>query len=276
MGETIRSEALAVLRVHTVCEADRVTLTCGTLDRTIYDEVNEVLTRLGGRWNGSKRAHLFPYDPHPLLAAACCSGILPAKNPHAFFPTPDALLDTIFTHYYLPRWWQIERDFRVLEPSAGVGGIADRLHGEMRLSEPCPTYYEPARENYVTLDLVEIDPFHVEILRAKGYTPHEADFLTFAPSVPYDLIVMNPPFSVEDDKQAGLTHTTRAWEMLAPGGTLIAILPGTWQTAGDARSKAFHSLVSHQHGLVIENAADAFKESGANVRTVTVILDKAL
>ena len=44
-------------------------ITSGQLDRSLYEEVNEVLVRLGGKWKGGRtKAHLFPYDPRPLVA----------------------------------------------------------------------------------------------------------------------------------------------------------------------------------------------------------------
>ena len=90
--QCISAEALTVLR-EAECDSDRVRITSGQLDRTLYKEVNEVLVRLGGKWKGGHtKAHLFPYDPRPLLAGVLATGDMPPKNPWAFFPTPPELV----------------------------------------------------------------------------------------------------------------------------------------------------------------------------------------
>src|SRR5579885_3284456 len=96
MTQSISAKALAVLR-EMECDSDRARITSGQLDRPLYEEVNEVLVRLGGKWKGGRTAaHVFPYyDPRPLLAGVVTTGIRPPKNPTAFFPTPPALVERV-------------------------------------------------------------------------------------------------------------------------------------------------------------------------------------
>ena len=93
----------------------------------------------------------------------------------------------------------------MLEPSAGIGGLADYLP---KLQTTC----------------VEISPLHCQVLEAKGFKVVEADFLKWSTGQPAaDRIVMNPPFS-EGRWQA---HLQAAADMLKPDGRLVAILPAS-------------------------------------------------
>src|SRR4051794_19253145 len=73
-------------------EGMHVRLTSGQLQRKTYEAVNEVLSRLGGKWVGRKvSAHVFADDPRPLLEDIIATGEMPKKNPLAYFPTPAAI-----------------------------------------------------------------------------------------------------------------------------------------------------------------------------------------
>lgn len=54
---------------------------------TLYKEINEVLTRLGGKWKGGRtKAHVFQEDPSFLVEYVLSTAVMPPKNPDAFFP----------------------------------------------------------------------------------------------------------------------------------------------------------------------------------------------
>lgn len=115
-----------------------------------------------------------------------------------FYPTPVAIVEMM-----LSRLAPLERDQRVLEPSAGRGDIADRLR---------------AYVDQVTV--VEPHPQLAELLAGKGYGPFTGSFETFDPSQAFDRIAMNPPFAGGRD----MDHVQRAFGMLAPGGVLVALM----------------------------------------------------
>lgn len=119
-----------------------------------------------------------------------------------FYPTPKSLLDKIFSGV---KWRNIQD---VLEPSAGMGDIAD--------------YIRDASRNYnskLTVDCIEIDPEFRGVLKGKNYPVIHDDFLTFHTYKQYDLIVMNPPFS-DGDK-----HLLKALEVMeVGGGDIVCIL----------------------------------------------------
>lgn len=66
----------------------------------------------------------------------------------------------------------------VLEPSAGAGSIADAL----------------VKVGYMP-DVIEMDPFYANQLKDKGYKVVGSNFLMFNPEEPYDVAVMNPPYT---------------------------------------------------------------------------------
>lgn len=70
----------------------------------------------------------------------------------------------------------------VLEPSAGDGAIADAL----------------VREGWMP-DVVEMDPYYTKVLQDKGYNVVGSNFMMFKQANPYDVIVMNPPYSGGSD-----------------------------------------------------------------------------
>lgn len=92
------------------------------------------------------------------------------------------------------------------------------------------------------------------------------DFLSYTPEGPYDVIVMNPPFSVEGDKLAYVTHIEHAWSMLKEGGHLVAVVPPGWLYGSVKRVASFREFVC-EHLDFQEVGAGVFKESGTMVNT---------
>ncbi|MHB0961966.1 MAG: methyltransferase [Gemmatimonadaceae bacterium] len=255
-----------------IVDGNLVRLTSGQLARTLYEEVNEALVRIGGKWkNGKTQAHAFSYqDPAPLVAGLVASGVMPPKNPFAFFPTPPAVVESMLTSLDIDAfpsaeddsyWSELGREggLRILEPSAGTGAIADALH---------------ARLPRATLECCELNPLCAAVLRRKGYTVFEGDFLAFTPSAAYARIALNPPFSVTGDVRAYQSHIRHAHAMLAKGGSLVAIAPPGFLTGTSKADRAFRDFVyEHSQGYGVEEIpAGTFAESGTSVATVLMRL----
>jgi len=246
----ISSEALSILK-SAECSSTQVKLPVAKLERALYLEVNEVLDRLGGKWKGGKTsAHLFPFDVSEQLQAVVETGLLPPKNPDAFFPTPSWVIDQMIDHA------GDLSNCTVLEPSAGLGAIADRIMKS----------YPSAK-----LDMVECNSFRADVLRKKGYEVAENDFMSITSAITYDCILMNPPFSVATDKTAYISHILHAYDLLVEGGKLVAIAPTSFLSRTDKRHIAFKELVG---GNYQELGKGVFKESGTAVETVLLWLVK--
>lgn len=243
------------------------------VDRETYLEFESVVTRLRGKWKRGK-GHVFPYHPRAALEAVASSRTLPANNPLAYFPTPQALSDDLVG--------LMSRPAHVFEPSAGSGNLVAAAHKLW-----------PAAK----ITAVELDPLNVALLRARfdervlpsWYDPTIfgepgkveiiegscMDVDASALSEPIDLVLMNPPFTLESDQAAWLTHFRHAWNLLAPGGEIMCIAPaGTWESSArkfwiEAREWLYSIGFTR---LKLE--AGAFESSGTGVSTLVIRASK--
>lgn len=180
-------------------------------------ETQEVLEAIGGAMI-RPRCFEFDYDVKRVVDELRRTGLVPDELSHQFYPTREALaLQAV-------DWAEIAEGERVLEPSAGRGGIA--LHvttGE--------------------LTCVEVSPFNVAILKGHGLNAICADFLAWESASLYDVVVMNPPFS---GGRARL-HVVKAASLLSPGGRLVAVMPAS------AKGKEVVPGLRHQWSDIYEN-----------------------
>jgi hypothetical protein len=199
-------------------------------------EAEQVLASIGGV-KQPEGYWLFDYEPSDVLSEIVVTGCLPDQKAHQFYPTPGWLAEKLVDAACIG-----DAD-TVLEPSAGMGGLADLLPKDRTAC-------------------VEISPLHCKILEAKGHRVKQADFLALHTNRElYDRVVMNPPFS-EGRWQAHLQH---AASMLRTGGRLAAILPSS------AKAKAADLLP----GMDIEwhgQFDDAFPGASVSVVMMTAAM----
>lgn len=168
-------------------------------------------------------------------------------NIDGFFPTPDAVIDRMLDEA------AIEPGHRVLEPSAGIGSILDKI-----------------RERHgIDADAVErMFPLE-EILSMKGYNAHRGDFLEYwNHEGEYDRIVMNPPF----ERGADVKHVQHAFKLLKPGGRLVALMANG---AAFAKAADMIDLYGWSESLGTPfDGRDAFNSTGVMINLV--VLDKPI
>jgi 16S rRNA G1207 methylase RsmC len=112
---------------------------------------------------------------------------------------------------------------------------------------------------------IEMNPESAVQLRAKGYsTVLTSNFLTTPPGSGYQRIVMNPPFTKNQD----IKHVAHALTWLAPGGLLVAVMLGNTE-----RPKLKEVLDGYDWDF-IEVPAGAFKESGTNIKTAILTVQR--
>ncbi|WP_137887648.1 DUF4942 domain-containing protein [Pseudomonas sp. 2FE] len=211
----------------------------GETSKHLLAEVGEIMEALGGVLTTcSKHGRLtywqFDYYPNELVKEVAIQGFIPDQKSHQFYPTPTAVGQRLVD------WLDIQQADTCCEPQAGQGGIADLLPKDRTLC-------------------VEISPLHCKILREKGHTVHEGDFLAWNPGICFSVIAMNPPFS-EGRWQEHLRYSSAFVEV---GGRIGAVLPMS------ARSQAVDLLPGFdlEFSEPIENAF-----SGT---TISVLLLKA-
>lgn len=231
------------------------------LERKLYVAVNAALESLGGKWNRGKQGHVFATDAEAKLRGMLSKGVVPPKNPNAFFPTPADVVERMLDLAEIP-----EEICFVLEPSAGTGAIAMEV---MR------------RYPMASVDCVEVDEERAGALSDAGLrNVFLADFLAFdgdteASVVAYDRIVMNPPFAVEGDATAWMTHVRHALTMLSPFGVLVSVVPSGFAFREDRKHVAFRRQIAGRSSYEALDA-NAFKESGTGVSSGLLVIQGEL
>lgn len=158
-------------------------------------------------------------------------------NIPGFFPTPEPLIDRMIELADL----SFSEDFgAILEPSAGIGNIADKI----KEIEPC-----------AKITCVEISPSLAEILQLKGYNTICQDILEMIEENGFDRIIMNPPF----EKAQDIDHVTHCFNtFLRKGGVLVSIMSAGVQSRTDKKTEAFREFVD-KFGYFEEVEQGAFK-----------------
>lgn len=229
-----------VLRSSTITPTSLI-LPPGLLPRPLYEAVNKVITNAGGKWNKKAKAHLFTTDPRERLGLALATGktVNQQQVTQAFY-TPKELADelAVLANVF---------DCTVLEPSAGHGAIAEACANAGAMAVIC----------------VEQDPESCAVLAKKGFDYENADFLTWKADYKFQRVVMNPPFTRNQD----VIHVQAALKRLLPGGRLVSVM------AGNTTRPQFTKLVENLDHQVIPLPPNSFKESGTNVNTVILKID---
>ncbi|TWU21407.1 type I restriction-modification system subunit M [Bythopirellula polymerisocia] len=166
-----------------------------------------------------------------------------------FFPTPKPIIRQMM------ELADIHDNHRVLEPSAGKGDILDCIR------DAHPNAHRHGLELYRCLQ---------DVLVAKGHEVEFADFLVHQGR--YDRILMNPPF----EKGQDIEHVMHAYELLQPGGKLVAIMGEGAFFRGDKQATAFREWMQEigaENKQLPEDAfkgIDSFRHTGVRTRLLTI------
>ncbi|MDY0282029.1 MAG: N-6 DNA methylase, partial [Salinivirgaceae bacterium] len=164
-----------------------------------------------------------------------------------FFPTPPELAGRMV------EMAGVEPGMRVLEPSAGNGNIAEAI-----------------RDAGIEPDVAEISSSLRKVLEAKGFSVVGQDFMDVDGE--YDAIIMNPPFSNNQD----IEHVRHAFDLLKPGGKLVAIMGEGAFFRGGKTENAFREWIDEQGAEVEKLPEGTFTDrtllttTGVNARLVVL------
>lgn len=228
----------------------------GQLDRKLYERVNKVLTIAGGKWNRSAGVHVFQADPREILGMAVSAGhIVDKKVELQQFFTPPAVAKVAVDRLMKGR---TTKGITVMEPSCGSGNMLAALFE-----------YDI---NPALVNAVEIDEPLAKAVQAKYPTMHvvNGDFLKLTKVASQDLVIMNPPFTNQQD----IMHVTRALGHLKPGGRMVAIVSPAYGSSTTKKAEAFRELLD-EHAIEEYNLpAGSFAASGTQVHTVMLVINK--
>jgi len=219
----------------------------GQLDRALYAKVNKALEAMGGAWNRKAGAHIFASDPRPQVEGLLESGTLKVDR-DGFFETPLAVIDRMLA--------LASPVGEVLEPSAGMGAIAERL---AQLID---------KEN---ITCVEINPERAAALSSKGFRTVQEDFMDCWGELPgiFDRVFMNPPFENLQD----VDHVRHAFDLLTEGGVLVAVMSEPPFFRSDKKAVDFRAWLDEHSGYSEQLPPGSFKESGTGVSARLVRLE---
>lgn len=170
-------------------------------------EAGAILQSIGAVVAGD--GYKFDYHPGEIIAQIVASGVVPDQQSHQFYPTPEHIAARVV------ELAEIAPGMAVLEPSAGNGDIAALVPG---------------------IECIEISQLRCDVLRSRGLNVTQGDFLQIGGQ--WDRIVMNPPFS-EGRWQA---HAKHAYDCLAPGGRMVAVLPVSAKGKAIVPNCEFHEI----------------------------------
>lgn len=211
-----------------------------------YSHIRPYLQKLDGTWCEQLHGYLFAFykeDPREVLLPLLTEPIFEsdrrvARETFQYYPTPAQIARRLI------READIAENDSVLEPSAGQGDLLD---------------YMPVSAKKT---VIEINDTNVAILKEKGYTVLQKDFLGHSGAT-YDKIVMNPPFSNALD----VKHIQHAYSLLRQGGTLVAIINENILYFKAEIYKQFRQFLRRVKYDIQCLPVGAFKESGTSINT---------
>lgn len=223
----------------------------GQLERKLYQEVAKALELIGGKWKGGKTAgFVFPIDPTGLLEQIVNGENRNLKKEFQFFATPDTLADLMV------EMAGIKRDHWILEPSAGQGSIIHAINRELPGKQV--HWFETMEINRTFLTKIETGI-------CDGW-----DFLTDPCPYKYDRIIANPPFTKNQD----IDHIRKMYEYLNEGGRIVTLSSSHWLNSSNKKETEFKNWLDEIGATYEERPTGEFKESGTNIATVLIIIDK--
>jgi hypothetical protein len=200
----------------------------------------------GGSWDAELNGYQFPTAAAAVLQRILEKTSRPAGNRLSTFETPEALADRMLDLA------AITVSDRVLEPSAGRGRLIAKLPREQQITA---IEIDPGRAaDLAMMPLcregamsVSQTNFLDHVSRGQGYSG------TF-----FDAILMTPPRRQNED----LRHVMAAWDCLAPGGTLVAVVsPGWERPAKETDSLLFRRWFTTVRARQEDLPEDTFTES---------------
>jgi predicted RNA methylase len=217
-------------------------------DKKQYAAVKSVMERAGGSYH--KNGFAFKDSGLTIYKRILEGEDYDLKTKFQAFFTPDELAAQVVDLA------EIKAGDKVLEPSAGEGALVkavNRIHPNM------------------VVDCVELKDDSRAVLNGLlCVNLVGSDFMSFRSDPVYDKIVGNPPFSNNQD----IDHISKMYSLLKNGGRLVSIASRHCLISKRSKEMRFMKWLASVGGRVIELERGAFRESGTNVSSVIILIDK--
>jgi predicted RNA methylase len=175
-----------------------------------------------------------------------------------FYPTPTSLAHRMLRELTAP--YDRGSSFTLLEPSAGKGDLLDAALSHFGAYDK--------RGVQGRMYAIEAVPDLRAALSGKGYSVIGTDFLAFDEPYHFDVVLMNPPFSV------GAAHLLKAWQVVAAGGQIVCLLNAeTVRNPCDEKRRAVLELID-KYGTV-DFISDAFAQAERHTRVEVALVHLA-
>jgi 16S rRNA G1207 methylase RsmC len=141
----------------------------------------------------------------------------------------------------------------VLEPSAGIGLLADGIKAAKKVDVHC----------------VELNQKCRETLASKGYEIVGNDFFLFKSETKYDCVIAAPNFRDNVD----CDHVMKMHTHLRPGGRLVSIMSPAWMTGESDRQVEFRSWLQGRSYRIGVLPDFSYIEDGKTVPTIIIRIE---
>lgn len=146
-------------------------------------------------------------------------------------------------------------NFSILEPSAGVGFLAEEIKRQYPISN---------------IDCVELNKEKFDKLKLNFPNAIHADFLTHSFDEKYDLILAAPPFKGNID----LTHIMKMYELLNEHGQIASLTSPYWLTNNEPLQVYFRGWLNDKKHRLEMLPDMSFSEKDKTVPTAILSIWK--
>jgi len=149
----------------------------------------------------------------------------------------------------------IQDEHKVLEPSAGVGLLAEGIL---------------KRNSNIKLDCIELNSQCKKVLREKGFKVIWSNFLDFRPKYLYDRVIGAPNFKDNIDCE----HVMKMYSCVKEGGKIISIMSPYWMTGNSELQIKFRKWLEDKSYTTTVLPDNSYMEDGKTVPTILINLEK--
>lgn len=192
----------------------------------------------------------------------------------SFWPTPPEVAHDLVYQALMP-WHCSGKGVRVLEPSAGDGHLATEIRTQ--LPDCHITCVEPSRPRAERLRSLTGVADEVVDSTIEDYLTAVAFAALGGTWEPFDLIVMNPPFTLSGHPEAWAEHILALHDdprILTPGGLISAVVPRIVMTGKSPLVRKVRGrTLPHPYGIE-ECEQGAFDPVGAQISTALILIER--